>query len=193
MTEDDTRPIGPTPERLAKAGRDVEAYSPDETLHHRAIRMLDGHVLERLASRGVISGDQYHAGTRFYADWYYSGLAASGVIDPGRVIVDGGQVMHESDLKLTAMTKWKRAVQGIGMIHCQVLTSCVLNEEDMATYGSRRYGQKAPKLARLMTQAALIDALSALDLHYYGERTRRAHVAHADDYRPTVQNAEEGT
>lgn len=190
---DDTRPIGPTPERLAKAGHHVEAFTPDETLHHRAIRMLDGHVLERLASRGVISGDQYHAGVRFYGDWYYSGLAASGVIDPGRVIVDGGQLMHESDLKLAAMTKWKRAVQGVGMIHCQVLTSCVLNEEDMATYGSRRYGQKAPKLARLMTQAALIDALSALDLHYYGERTRRAHVAHADDYRPTVHTAEEGT
>lgn len=88
MTADPT--IGPTIERLRKAGRDVEAFTPDENLHHKAIRLLDGHVLARLAVRGTITGDQQGAGTQFYADWYTSGLAASGVIDTLNRAMTGG-------------------------------------------------------------------------------------------------------
>lgn len=184
MTGDET--IGPTPERLRMAGENVEAFSPDESLHHRAIRMLDGHILHQLASRSVISGDQFNAGTQFFSDWYYSGLAASGVIDPGRVIVDGGDAMRESDRKLAAMTRWKRAVQAVGQIHCTVLTAVVLREEDLAAYGRRRYGQKSAKLARLQATASLIDALTSLDHHYYGQRRTGQRTSHADGYRPGI-------
>jgi len=182
--------IGPTPERLAKAGPDVEAFAPDESVHHRAIRMLDGHVLERMASQGAISGDQYNAGVQFYGDWYYSGLAASGVIDPGRVVVDGGQIMHESDVRLAAMTRWKRAVQAIGIVHCQVLTDVVLNEMTMEAYG-RKLGQAAPKLAKLAARVALIGALTELDHHYYGQRQSKQRASHASDYRPGIVAADD--
>ena len=190
MTTD--RTIGPTPERLAKAGDQVEAFSPGENVHHAAIRMLDGHPLERLATRGVITGDQYHAGTRFYADWYYSGLAASGVIDPSREVVDGGQTIRESDRKLAAMTSYKRAVQAIGMIHSTVVTDLVLLEQPVEAWGRKWFGQKAAKLAKAQAHAALIMALQALDHHYYGQRRNRAHVAHAEDYRPGIVGEGEG-
>jgi hypothetical protein len=182
--------IGPTPERLAKAGPDVEAFAPDESVHHRAIRMLDGHVLERMASQDVITGDQYNAGVQFYGDWYYSGLAASGVINPGRVVVDGGQIMHESDVRLAAMTRWKRAVQAIGIVHCQVLTDVVLNEMTMEAYG-RKLGQAAPKLAKLAARVALIGALTELDHHYYGQRRSKQRASHASDYRPGIAAADD--
>ena len=190
MTE--PRTIGPTPERLAKAGDQVESFSAGESVHHQALRMLDGHVLERLASRGVITGDQYNAGARFYGDWYFSGLANSGVIDPGRVIVDGGQVMRESDRKLAAMTSFKRAIQAIGVVHSTVICDLVLLEQSVEEWGRKRFRQKASKLATLAAHVALIQALTALDHHYYGQRKNRAHVAHVDDYRPVIIAAEEG-
>lgn len=183
------RPLGPTPERLARAGDQVEAFTAADSVHHQAIRMLDGHPLERLASRGVITGDQYQAGTRFYGDWYYSGLAASGVIDPAREVVDGGLIMHESDRKLAAMTSYKRAVQAIGVIHSTVITDLVLLEQPVEDWGRRWFRQKAPKLAKAQAHAALILALQALDHHYYGQRKTRPHVAHAEDYRPEIQAA----
>lgn len=187
-----TRTIGPTPERLAKAGEQVEAFSAGDHVHHQALRMLDGHILERLASRNVITGDQYHAGTRFYGDWYYSGLAASGVIDPARETVDGGLIMHESDRKLAAMTAYKRAVMAIGRVHSTVIADLVLREQNVEAWGRKWFGQKAPKLARAQAHAALILALTALDHHYYGQRTRRPHVAHAADYRPKIVPPETG-
>jgi len=183
--------IGPTPERLAKAGDQVEAFTAADSVHHQALRMLDGHPLERLASRGVITGDQYQAGTRFYGDWYYSGLAASGVIDPAREVVDGGLIMHESDRKLAAMTAYKRAVQAIGMIHSTVITDLVLLEQPVEEWGRKWFRQKAPKLAKAQAHAALILALQALDHHYYGQRKTRPHVAHAEDYRPTIHTPDE--
>ena len=186
MTRNPEHRLGPTPERLAKAGHNVEAFTAADNVNHAAIRMLDGHVLERLASRSVITGDQYHAGMQFYADWYHSGLAASGVIDPAREVVDGRPGSKESDRKLDAMTRWKRAVQAVGLIHCQVLTSVVLNEEDLAVYGMRRYRQQAKKLARLAATVALQNALAELDNHYYGQRRNRQRAAHAEDYRPGI-------
>lgn len=189
MTE--PRTIGPTPERLAKAGDQVESFSAGENVHHQALRMLDGHVLERLATRSVITGDQYNAGTRFYGDWYFSGLAASGVIDPSREVVDGGQVMRESDRKLSAMTAYKRAIQAIGLVHSTVICDLVLLEQSVEEWGRKRFGQKAPKLATLAAHVALIQALTALDHHYYGQRKHRAHVAHVDDYRPVIMTVED--
>jgi hypothetical protein len=186
------RPVGPTPERLAKAGEDVEAFTAGETIHHQALRMLDGHVLERLASRGVITGDQYQAGTRFYGDWYYSGLAAYGVIDPAREVVDGGLIMHESDRKLAAMTSYKRAVQAIGLIHSTVISDLVLFEQSVEDWGRKWGNQKSAKLARVVAHTALQLALTALDHHYYGQRQNRPHVSHVDGYRPEIMPAEEG-
>lgn len=187
------RSVGPTPQRLAKAGDQVEAFSAGENVHHQAIRMLDGHILERLASRNVITGDQYNAGTRFYGDWYFSGLAASGVIDPGRVVVDGGETMTESDRKLAAMTSYKRAVQALGLVHSTVITDLVLLEVRVEDWGRRWFGQKAQKLARAQAHAALQLALTELDHHYYGQRQRRDRRSHADDYRPSIMPLDEAS
>lgn len=190
---DRQRTLGPTPERLRMAGDSVEVFTPEENTNWRAIRLLDNHVLEQLQSRGVISGDQYSAGAQFYADWFLSGLANSGVIDPGRVVVDGGKTDHLNDVKLSALTRWQRAVQAVGLVHSQVLTDVLLTEERLEAYGLRRYGQKNPKLARLAATTALKGALEQLDHHYHGQRRTPMRGAHATDYRPTIIADDEAT
>lgn len=181
-----TKYIGPTPERLAKAGRAVEPFTVGDNVNHAAIRMLDGHILERLATRKVISGDQYHAGTRFYSDWYHSGLAASGVIDPSKDVVDGGKGYSDTERKLQAMTAYKNAVKAIGKIHSTVVTDLVLLEQSLEEWSHRWFHQKSPKLARNQAHAALILALAALDYYYYGQRKERSRSAHFAGNKPPI-------
>lgn len=180
----------PTAERLRMAGSEVEDFVTDSG--RRTKRMLDGHVLELLVARRSITGDQYSAGCQYYEDWFNSGLANSGVIDPGRVIVDGGKIEHASDFQLNALTRWQRAVRAVGLIHSQVLSDVLLSEITLEAYGRRVYKQANPKLAKLAATASLVDALRALDYHYHGQRHTRPSHSHEPGYRPVIQPADIG-
>lgn len=180
------RTIGPTPERLRMAGDAVEAFRPEENENWRAVRLLDGHVLESLRSRRAISGDEYNAGMRFFGDWYLSGLANSGVIDPGRVIVDGGKLDHLNDIKLSAATRHQRTIRALGLIVSHVLTCVLLTEEKLESYGHRVCGYKNAKQAKLAATERLKQSLAALDYYYYGKRETKVRSAHAEGYRPDI-------
>lgn len=183
---------GPTPQRLKHsrgANENAVLQGRDEEGRERRFpvyRMLDGSVLDMLVKRDAITGDQYHAGAQFYADWYYSGLAASGVIDPMKEHVDGAAVVVESDRRLDAMTRYKEAVKALGMSHGIVMQSVVLAEEPLDAFGLRRYGYTKVKLARTAAITALRNALDELDWHYHGKRRQRPSHAHAPGYRPTI-------
>ena len=183
MNSDDKSAL-PTVERFRKAGEDYEQFITESG--RRTLRLLDGSVLDMLLNRRVITGDQYHAGGQFYLDWYLSGLAASGTVDPAKDVVDNSPNPTISERKLDAMQKWQAAVRYIGMIHCQVMTSVVLMEETLESYGRRRYKVTNPKKARLKAITSLIDALDALDIYYYGRKSVRMASAHAPDYRPII-------
>jgi hypothetical protein len=185
--DDQRRPIGPTPERLAKAGEQVEVYTPEQSQNWRAIRLSDESPLEYLQSRGVITGDQYAAGMRYYGDWYMAGLAYSGTIDPSREHVDGGRVEPWSDRQMDAMTRYNRAMKAIGIL-ASVLSDVLTNHRPMRLedYGRLKCGHKNVKLARFAAREQFKLALQALDHHYYGQRRTRPHVAHAEDYRPEI-------
>lgn len=173
------------------AGKDVELIVQDDTDEHgrkvpvTTYRMLDGSILDLLVKRDQITGDEYHAGARFYHDWYLSGLANSGVIDPSKDIVDNSTRVHETDIKLAAMTRYHKAVKAMCTAHGMVMQCCVLAEEPLETYGRRIYRQNSRKPARLAATTALKDALFALDEHYNGKRSQRMGSAHSDGYRPT--------
>lgn len=173
------------------AGKAVELIIQDETdeegrkVPTTTYRMLDGSILDLLVKRSQISGDQYHAGARFYNDWYLSGLANSGVIDPSKDVVDGGRKISESEIKLAAMTRYHKAVKALSTANGMVMQCCVLAEEQLESYGRRIYRQASPKPAKLAATTALKDALSALDEHYNGKREHRMGSAHSSGYRPT--------
>lgn len=183
---DRQRTIGPTPERLRMAGDAVEAYTAEENENWRSIRLLDNHPLEYLRNRECITGDQYSAGQQFYSDWYFGGLAASGVIDPGRIIVDGGQTEAASDRRLFALGRWQKAIREIGLVHSTTLTDLLLTEQKLHEWGARRFGQANRERARQAAITALVLALEQLDIHYHGPRRNRTRTAHAEGYRPTV-------
>ncbi len=188
------KPIGPTPERLAKAGGEFEEFTADRSENWRAIRMLDGHPLESWLKSRKIDADQYEAGTLFRSDWEQSGQANSGVIDPSRVIVDGGQVDFVNDISLDAQERFKNAVQAIGLVNSMVLTDCILLEHLGVEDIGRKYRRyRNPKQAKQAGQDLIWSALKMLEYHYYGKRRdkREVRASHAPDYRPAIDTEDQ--
>lgn len=183
------RPIGPTPERLRMAGEDVEAVSAIENEHWQAIRLLDNHPLEYLRKRDCITGNQHSAGHQFYSDWYFGGLANSGVIDPGRIIVDGGGGDPHGERRMFALTRWQKAVKALGMVHSTTLIDLLLMEQKFHEWGLRRFNQANRERARQAAITAMVLALEQLDIHYHGPRRSRMRDSHVGDYRPAIDPA----
>lgn len=186
MSNPDER-MGPTRERLRMAAEDeIEIVSAIENEHWQAVRLLDNHPLEYLRRRECITGDQYSAGQQFYSDWYFGGLAASGVIDPGRVIVDGGQIEPAGDRRLFALSRWQKAVRQVGKVHSTTLIDLILTEQKLHAWGARRFNQANRERARQAAITALVLALEQLDVHYHGNKRNQMRAAHAEDYRPNI-------
>lgn len=179
----------PTAERMKRAEGEYERIVTDIDEDGRktpveTVRMLDGSLLDRLARRGSINGDEYHAGARFYGDWYYAGLAASGVLDPTRDIVDGGVPGPESERRMAAKTRYHRAIKAMSTRHGMVMQCCVLAEESLISFGCRIHNRRNRKQAAAAALVTLRDALSALDEHYNGKRRSGMVSAHEEGYRP---------
>lgn len=177
----------PTKERLRKAGDEIEDFITDTG--KRTHRLLDGSVLDNLASRKVITGDQYTAGVQLYQDWYLAGFASSGVIDPSKAVVDGGIPAGANDRVLDAAGRFAKALIAVGKVHSHPLIDIILLEQPLNEYGQKRFGIKDEKDARLKAITALQLALEQLDFHYYGQRKTKGGHSHAADYRPQIQEA----
>lgn len=176
------RYIGPTPERLAKAGKAVEPVASETG--YTTLRMLDGSPLEQLATIGKrnprkgITGDQYHAGCRYYADAYLSGMFASGVLDLVQERVDGGQHKDVSSQKLEAMSRYNAALKALDRASANILADVVLHEVPLAKYADKFHQFPQARERRAIALQRLRDALDQLDEHYY--RPRRQGVRFAE-------------
>ena len=173
----------PTPERMRKAGEAVTHHKTDEG--RTTVRFTDGDIVEYMQSRGMINGDMYDCGKRFYADWYKSGLAASGVVDPGRVIVDGGNPEPGIIRRMEYAQAWAVACKSVGEVLSRPLTDMVLLDVPANVYALRHMGLKDPKDARLAAYTLLRAALDALVLHYLGPRHMRKSYHRAEDAIPS--------
>lgn len=182
MTDD--RYIGPTPERLAKAGTDIESFTADN--NRPTVRMLDGSPLEKLATRKLITGDQYHAGLRYYGDWYQAGFAASGVIDMAKERVDTSTKPEISDNVLAAQTRHAHALKAVDADSAHVLSDVVLTEMPLTTYADRFREFSQFRERRAIALNLLRKALSQLDRHYHPPRRNDMTAAHEDGYRPII-------
>lgn len=168
------RYIGPTPERLAKAGRSVEPVESETG--YATLRMLDGSPLEQLATEGKkkpgkgITGEQYHAGCRYYADAYTAGIFSSGVIDPSAERVDGGQHKGVASYRLEAASRYNAALKSLDAVSAGILADVVLHEMPLAQYAERFFRFPQPRERRAIALQRLRDALDQLDRHYYPPR-----------------------
>lgn len=183
---------GPTPERLAKAGDLVEEFTPADAEHHKAKRMLDGSPLDVLRERGKrnpakgINADQYHAGFRFYSDWYQAGFAASGVIDPAKERVDCEGAHDISDRVLAAQTRFNHAVKALDYDAKHILDDVVLMETPLNIYADRFREFAQHRERRAIALMLIRKGLDQLARHYLPPRRDgiRAHMQ--DGARPII-------
>ena len=172
----------PTPERLRHAGDDVEDFITDTNKRTRRIQ----DTLDMLASRRKITGDQYTAGRELYDDWYKSGLAASGVVDPARIVVDGGKFEFMTDVAIDALGRFAKAIKHVKDVHAHALTNIVLIGVSLAEYAWKYEGYTDVENAKIAATTRLRAALTELDYFYYGHRKTKRGSSHAPDYRPTI-------
>lgn len=192
MTADPT--IGPTPERLAMAGENVEAFSPDETINFRAIRMLDGSPIEKLFSLGRkapakgITGDQFNAAFRYFSDAYHGGIvAAGGAIDLSREKVDCGGYKDIPDHRLAAQTRFNNANRSLSDDSARILSDVVLSEVPLNIFADRYRMFSQLRERRAIALNGLRTALDELVRHYWPPRRDGIAAAHVDGYRPTIR------
>jgi hypothetical protein len=179
-------PTGPTKERLRQAGEDVEAFTPDENVNFKTIRMLDGSPLEKLATAEKITGDQYNAGSRYFSDWYHSGLAPGGATDYSRDKVDCPGYVDISYERMAAQTRFNRALKAIGAVHAHILDDVLLSDAPLAVYADRfNFVRRRDRSLAALTALRL--ALDALSEHYNGPRKYKSSISHADNYRPVIK------
>lgn len=191
--QDDEPMLGPTPERLAKAGDHVEYYTPDETIDFKAIRMLDGSPLTKLVSIGRktpnkgITGPQFNAGSRFFSDAYKAGLVPSGVGDTTRERVDCEGFRDVADEVIAAQTRYNNALKKLDYDAYHILSNVVISEVPLNIYADRYREFPQPRERRAIALNLLRKALDQLDAHYYPQTKREGtRSAHAQGYRPTI-------
>jgi hypothetical protein len=167
------RYVGPTPERLAKAGRQVEPVASETG--YETIRMLDGSPLEQLATLGKrnprkgITGPQYQAGCRYYADAYAAGLFSSGVTDVAEERVDGGRHKDVPVHRLEAMGRYNKALRALDRVSVAVLSAVLLHEVPLVAYAERFRSFPQARERRAIALEQLRHALDQLDEFYYGK------------------------
>lgn len=175
-----------TPERLEKAGDEVEDFITDTS--RRTKRMMDKSVLDLLLSRSELTGAQYHAGMRYQHDFEtaYKGIAA---LDTTKEAVDGAQHLGHTDNQLDAMSRWHKATRAVTVTHAHALKAILIYEVPMVEYGRRCFNYRDEKDARLAAKVALVRALDQLDIHYHGKRRGIYRKSHREDYRPGIDNS----
>jgi len=188
--------IGPTPERLAKAGPDVEAFAPDENIHFQTIRLLDTSPLSKLAKIGRkapekgINGEQFGSGVRFYADAYYGRLLSTGVMDTTKERVDCSGFVAVADRVMAAQTRFNRAIKALDRDAKDVLSDIVLADMPLKVFANR-YGEfQQPRERRAIALNLLRKALDQLTDHYYPPRNVRMSSSHVSGYRPQIGGVE---
>jgi len=179
--------IGPTPERLAKAGADAEYFSPGKNENHRALRLNDTSPIDRLRRQMLITADQYNAGCRYFQDWYKAGFCPSGVIDPMKERVDGGTHKHVSDAVLAAQTRYNHALKALDYDCSIALQEVVLHERPFRAYAN----QESPEFPQFRERRAvalrlLRKGLSQLAAHYWPPRRGGAKVMVTEGARPGI-------
>lgn len=179
-------PIGPTPERLAKAGDDVEVFTPAEAAHFRTIRMVDVTPIDRLRKHNHITADQYNAGCRYFSDWYKSGFAASGVIDPAKERVAGGEHKDMADVVLAAQTRFNHALIAIDGDSRHILDDVVLSEVPLNIYADRYREFPQARERRAIALTLLRKALDQLARHYWPPRRDGLRAQMEPGARPTI-------
>jgi hypothetical protein len=151
----------PTPERLRRAGADVERGDSGQ------ITMRDS-PLERAFARNAISAEQYSAGQKYRHHWYHAGLAGYlKSVDLTRVLaIDLGAYagMAKTENQVFHRQRYREAVQAAGKIGSHVLEWAVCREVALEQVGLALGWSSRPQAyaAALERMKAALDELCKL-------------------------------
>lgn len=183
---------GPTPQRLAKAGDDVEVFTASESTNHRTVRMLDLTPIDKLRKQMMITADQYNAGCRYHSDWFKAGQQTQRATDYALDRVDGGTHKDLSEAVLAALTRYNHALKALDHDSSIVLQEIVLHEKKLRKFADERYREfPQHRERRAIALNLLRKALSQLVTHYWPPRRDGIRSAMAPDGRPTIMPAED--
>jgi hypothetical protein len=180
---------GPTPERLARAGKNysvnehndrvVEMVSPDgrasqDTIASKHIRVTDA-PFDRLASRCLLAPKDTDknrvlatAGERYRELWYISGLGPIRAQDLTR---EGDRVSipwapFQSERQASARLSYRRAREALHTEHRAVLDQVLLAEVDLATAGRNASGRVQETAAVAIAVDRIACACYTLAVHF---------------------------
>jgi hypothetical protein len=143
----------PTPERLRRAGADLERGDSGQ------ITMRDS-PLERAFARNALTAEQYSAGQKYRHHWYHAGLASPlGSPDLNRVLaVDIGAYagMAKTENQLFHRQRYREAAQAAGKIGSYVLEWAVCREVALD-----QVGQALGWSSRAQAYAAALERMKA--------------------------------
>ena len=151
----------PTPERLRRAGADVERG------HSGQITMRDS-PLERAFARNAITAEQYSAAQKYRHHWYHAGLAGYlQSVDLDRVLgIDVGAYagMAKTENQVFHRQRYREAAQAAGKIGSHVLEWAVCREIALEQVGHALGWSSRPQAyaAALERMKAALDELCQL-------------------------------
>jgi hypothetical protein len=189
--------LGPTPERLAKAGENVEEFSPSDAVNFKAKRMLDAPI-DVLRQRGKktpakgITADQYNAGFRYYSDWYQAGFSASGAVDTAKERVDCEGKHDMSERVLAALTRFNHAIKVLDYDAKHILDDVVLMETPLNIYSDRFREFAQHRERRAIALMLIRKGLDQLARHYWPPRRDGIRSQMEPGSRATIQPMEVG-
>lgn len=189
VKEANERGVGPTSERLRRAGEAVEPanFDADKHTHYDTIRLMDGNggLLDQLIREGKINTDQYHAGLRLFRDFWLSERDAVRALDWTRPVVDSQPTIGMSDNKLDAINAVKRATAKLEYIGMHPFIKMIVQGQSPVDYGRERWPLASRQDASSLSKGALCTTLAILDEFYYGKRRTRVVSGGVEGYRPS--------
>ncbi len=155
-------------QRLKAAGDAWERENVDLTGRRSSdtIRVYDGDQIGYLLKRRSISMAQWAAGDWLWQHWYNGGLAASGIVDLTKPVVDGGRrtdavAVHQ----LAHRMEYAKALSTIEARHARILTAVVIGNMGLFDYAGR-FGRYSDKTAATAVAMELLrHALTDLDAY----------------------------
>ena len=187
---------GPTPERLSKAGRNVDPITDE---HGWALTVrLDDSPIWYLYMQGQkrphlgITGIQFQAGSKYYENAYIAGILGAGAPDMGKDVVDCSPKIEVSERRLEALQRHNTSLKALTHYSRHILSDVGLSETPLITYAERFRTFPHPRERRAIALQTLRNALDEL-VNHYGMRLKPVgpSYGHVEDYKPVIRLPDE--
>jgi len=154
----------PTPERLLKAGADIEL---GDDKHGRRVMTVRDAPIERALVRNDITPTQYRAAQKYRHHWYHAGLAGSlQSLDVNRVFgSEGCYGMAKTEAQAHHRRQFRNANDEVGTVGIAVLDHVVCRELPLADFGFA-VGWKSESKAINASRETLKATLTKLVRHW---------------------------